>query len=397
MPRPLPLRANLEWLRKLGKERLASLRVADPNAKLSDAQLHVAREYGFSSWRQLKAQVEEVRLKLDAMVPPDVRRQAAMESVSADDPDLTKFLAAITDGQPEVINEMLRCRPALVIAKGPQGQTGLHMAAQFNEPAIASVLVAYGADFEAKFGGSAHTPLSWAVTCNAIECARALVKLGSEQDLFCAAGIGDLEYVQTCFEGTGALIPGASKTGSSRYAADGTLLSCPPSMAREQVSDALYIACRNGQADVVRFLIGKNPDLTFRAYLGASALHWAYFSGSRAVVQLLEQHGADPEMRDDTLGCTPRSFGICVSANWGFGFLVKARLAEDPGLVNMMDGRTSPLHEAVRMNNVDMIHLLLKHGANPSLKNGDGKTPLDVATELGLVEPLEILRAKGAS
>src|SRR5262245_17220597 len=41
----LPLRANLEWLKKLCKERLATLRKSDPSARLSDAQLAVAREF----------------------------------------------------------------------------------------------------------------------------------------------------------------------------------------------------------------------------------------------------------------------------------------------------------------------------------------------------------------
>src|SRR4029077_16354798 len=125
---------------------------------------------------------------------------------------------------------------------------------------------------------------------------------------------------------TGVLVPGASRTGSSRFAPDGLRLPCPPLTAQEQVSDALSIACRNCQAEVVRFLLGKQPDLSFRAYLGATPLHWAYFGGSRTVVELLEQNGADTAVRDEALGCTPRSFGICVPANWGFAFLVRARL-----------------------------------------------------------------------
>jgi ankyrin repeat protein len=225
-----------------------------------------------------------------------------------------------------------------------------------------------------------------------MECAQTLVKLGAEPDLFCAAGIGAIDHVQACFDEAGRLVPGAARTGSSRFAADGSRLPCPPPTAREQISDALYIACRNGQAEVVRFLLSKQPDLSFRAYLGATPLHWAYFGGSRAVVELLERSGADAAIRDDTLGCTPRSFGICVPANWGFAFLVRARLAEDPSLVNLMDGRTSPLHEAARNDRVEVVRILLDHGANPSLTNGDGKTPLDLAVEQGHVATAELLR-----
>ena len=118
--------------------------------------------------------------------------------------------------------------------------------------------------------------------------------------MFCAAGIGALEHVQSHFDAAGELRPNASQTGSSRFAADGSWLPCPPATPREKISDALYIACRNGQAEVVRFLLGKDPDLSFRAFLGATPLHWAYFGGSRAVVELLEKSGADAEARDNT-------------------------------------------------------------------------------------------------
>jgi ankyrin repeat protein len=393
MSRSLPLRASLEWLKKLSKDRLDALRATDPTAQLSDAQLEVAREFGFASWRKLKAHVELVREKLDAVVPPDVRQRAASDSVAPDDPDLAKLLAAVEAGEEPAITELLNRRPALAAAHGSEGQTPLHVAAQCNDPRLAAVLVAYGADVDAKFGTSGHTAVSWAVTCNAPECARTLVALGAEADLFCAAGIGALEEVQAHFDDAGELVPGASRTGSSRFAADGTRLPCPPLSAREQLSDALYIACRNGQADVVRFLLDKQPDLSFRAFLGATPLHWAYFGGSRAVIALLEQAGADPEVRDPVLGCNPRSFGICVAANWGFEFLVRARLAEDSSLVNIMDGRTSPLHESAGNNHAQIVRLLLDRGANPLLTNGDGQTPLDLAVTKGHTQVAEMLRA----
>jgi len=44
----LPDRPNLEYLKKLAKDRLSALRRANPAAKLADAQLAVAREHGFA-------------------------------------------------------------------------------------------------------------------------------------------------------------------------------------------------------------------------------------------------------------------------------------------------------------------------------------------------------------
>lgn len=59
----LPEHPSLEHLKKLAKSQLQELRRTDPEAKLATALLHLAREYGFSSWRALKAQIDRRRSK----------------------------------------------------------------------------------------------------------------------------------------------------------------------------------------------------------------------------------------------------------------------------------------------------------------------------------------------
>lgn len=59
----LPERPSLDFLRKLAKTRLTELRRTNPDVKLAMAQLEVAREHGFPSWRALKAQLDERRAK----------------------------------------------------------------------------------------------------------------------------------------------------------------------------------------------------------------------------------------------------------------------------------------------------------------------------------------------
>src|SRR5881396_2461415 len=51
---------NLEWLRKQAKRHLEELRKTNPDAKLADAQLAIAREDGFPSWRALKTHVDSL-------------------------------------------------------------------------------------------------------------------------------------------------------------------------------------------------------------------------------------------------------------------------------------------------------------------------------------------------
>jgi hypothetical protein len=53
MPQALPANPNLDWLRKTAKKWFAELRASEPDAKLHQAQLAVANDYGVKSWRAL--------------------------------------------------------------------------------------------------------------------------------------------------------------------------------------------------------------------------------------------------------------------------------------------------------------------------------------------------------
>lgn len=58
--RTLPAQPSLEHLKNEAKQRLRALRELHPQTKLTAAQLALAREYGFASWRQLKAHVDTI-------------------------------------------------------------------------------------------------------------------------------------------------------------------------------------------------------------------------------------------------------------------------------------------------------------------------------------------------
>src|SRR6516165_9465064 len=92
----LPQRASLEYLKKLAKDRLRELRKSDLRTKLATAQLAVARDHGFSSWRALKAEVEWRH-----------------------ENNAAPFFEACAKGDGEMLRDMLRNDPALVRATIP--------------------------------------------------------------------------------------------------------------------------------------------------------------------------------------------------------------------------------------------------------------------------------------
>jgi ankyrin repeat protein len=370
MPEALPARPDLDWYRKSAKQRLRELRAADSAATLAAAQLAVAREHGFASWRELKLRVD-----------------------LAD--GLLRLFAAIRARDHGEVRKLLDANPALARLPDADGQNALHLAAEVNDPDSIDLLVRHKANLGAYYGKGGHNALSWALTTGARTAAHALLRHGLEPDFFCAAGLGDLERVRAFFDASGKLAPNASRTGSSRWRPDGTRLPAPPPTARERISDALYFASRNGQVGVVRELLEHDPDLGFRAFIGGTPLHWAYYGGSHDVVALLLGAGADPSLRDYEYGCTPHAFGICVAASWGFPSLLERALQMDPSSVNILEGRGTPLHEAARAGHSRLVDALLAAGANPEIRDADGKTPLDLARAEAQHETAELLRSRG--
>src|SRR5499427_3738856 len=212
---PLPDRPNLEYLKKLAKDRLHNLQRANPSAQLADAQLAVAREHGFASWRKLRAH-------LDSLAAPRLAPTDAAPAL------VEEFFGAVNRGDEAALGRMLATEPSLVNARHPDGTTPLLAAADHNKPGVIALLLDRGGDPGSIYEHSAHTPLSWALTVGSFDAAHALVGGGVEPDLFCAAGLGDVPTVESFFDADGRLEDGASATGSSRYAPDGSRLPARP-------------------------------------------------------------------------------------------------------------------------------------------------------------------------
>src|SRR5262245_56171009 len=136
----LPERPSLEYLKKLAKERLQKLRRSDPQAKLAGAQLAVARDHGFSSWRALKAEIE--------------KRQARQIAQTQDPENTARFFDACAKGDVETLRRLLAGDPSLARAGDPSGQytgwTGLHSAAQGGHLEATRLLLQHGADPNAR-------------------------------------------------------------------------------------------------------------------------------------------------------------------------------------------------------------------------------------------------------
>jgi ankyrin repeat protein/catechol 2,3-dioxygenase-like lactoylglutathione lyase family enzyme len=266
----LPERASYEYLKKLAKERLTALRATDPATKLAEAQLAIARVYGFSSWRALKAEID--------------RRRA---------PNVAEFLRACAAGDMEALRELLKGDSGLARER-VAGSTGLHLAVR--HPDALRLLIEHGADPNARDIGDNASPLHFAAANGNLESVRVLLDAGAD-----VQGAGDVHR--------GDVIGWAARKGNE--AVIDVLLERG---ARHHIFSAMAL----GNPDLVEKLVEENPDCLLRRRSrfesGQTPLHAAFappdglgfLSGNPdyAMLQLLIELGADIEARDDK-GRTP--------------------------------------------------------------------------------------------
>jgi ankyrin repeat protein len=259
--RELPERASLEYLRKLAKDRLRDLRRSDPATKLATALLAVARDYGFSSWRALKAEI--------------TRRQTGNAAF---------FFEACVKGDVEALRELLATDPSLVRTDRPQsrhrGWTGLHSAAQEGHVDAVRLLLEHGADPNAREEGDNTYPLHWAAAYGHLEAVRALLDAGGDVD-----GFGDVHELD--------VIGWAAKGGDSAVVS--LLLERG---ARHHIFSAISV----GDPELIRNLVEENPEVLDRRMSrfehGQTALQFAISRKRYDILELLIELGADLDAED---------------------------------------------------------------------------------------------------
>lgn len=111
----LAVRPDLGSYKKSAKKRLDELRAQNPEARLADAQLAVAREHGLPSWRKRKDRIDQLI-------------------------GLLKLFDAIRKDDRGAIRALLKAKPGLSRLASPEGQTTVHVAAECNKPDAIEIL-----------------------------------------------------------------------------------------------------------------------------------------------------------------------------------------------------------------------------------------------------------------
>jgi uncharacterized protein len=310
---------------------------------------------------------------------------------AANDSGATPMLLAATNGNAPIMELLLKAGADPNGALTAQGDTPLMMAARTGKVEAVKLLLDHGAQVNAKETWGGTTALMWAVSERHPEVVKLLAERGADVNaksnfVPAASGRG--------FEGT-APVPGRSD-------------QLPEEFASGWMTPLMF-AAREDDLESARILIQAGADVNAVAGDGKDALGLALFNGSYDVASLLIDSHADVN-HADVQRFTPlfwavdrRNMETAPNFPWMVTTdplpLIKRLLdagANPNALVNntprarMREGSprivfATALMRAAFAGDLELVQLLVAHGADPHIQSSDRETTLMAACGLAYI------------
>lgn len=417
MKKQLPPRPNLEQLKKQAKAIVKGHRSGDsavilrirrhhPDWRgataakvkgsqfaLNDAQIVIAREYGFASWAKLKSHV------LSQKPDPSTEQlaKALREAAGAGDVPRTKELL---DAYPQIIDER----------GGPGVRTALHFAVFGGRQDAIKLLLERGANPNIRCEGDYAYPLHFAAEKQQFEIIRLLVEHGADP-------IGEGDY---------------HELGVLGWLTAWETIEADPKIVKYLLAHGarhnIFSAVATGAIDAIREIVRKMPsDLERRMELTNKRrypLHLAAVKKQPESVRTLLDLGANIESLDES-AFTPLDQAALLGSTTIAELLIsrgaKIRLPAAIGLnraediARLLRSEPDSLKPGKRWGNLivraaerssgEIVERLIRAGADVNVRdnpktavdNTSGYTPLHAAAFNGNVSAVKVLLAAGAN
>ena len=416
MSRQLPPNPSLEQLKKQAKLLLKRQQAADSEAltrihenhprwknltekqvapsrfALADAQLVIAREYGFASWSKLQSHVKTLEAAISTAEAVSSLHDAAGRG------DLAR-LSGLLDAHPELIDE-----------RGGEGvRTPLHQAVFGNSEAAVKLLLDRGANPNVRCEGDNAYPLHFAVEKHRLPIIQLLVEHGAD-----TIGEGDYhelgvigwatawEYIQPNPEIVAYLLAHGAKHNIFSAVAMGEtavireLVARTPNDLERRMNGtrmrymALHLAVIKNQPGALKTLLdlGANTESIDEARF--SALDLAALNGRHDLAKMLLERGAKVRL--------PAAVALHRTAD------VERLLRGDPGSLKPGGRWGNLIVRASERAPGEVIETLILNGASvnvrddpkTSIDSTSGYTPLHAAAWHGNVSAIDVLMKHGA-
>lgn len=256
------------------------------------------------------------------------------------------------------LEELIAADPALVNARGGDGQSPLHFAASLE---VARFLLDHGAEIDLRDIDHGGTPAQTMVA-NRPEICRYLLTRGAALDIFMAVQLGDIELVRQALAADPASLH--AQVGQGKFTSGASNGGHIYSYNLKNGCSPLFLAAELGRQEIYRLLLEQSAP--------AQRLMAACLAGDEPTVRT-----ALADTPNLIRSLPPEQMRMIADAAWNhkteavrlmleIGFDIEARGAED----------STALNRAAVRGFADLIELLLKHGASLEAKNAYGGRPL---------------------
>lgn len=327
----------------------------------------------------------------------------------------TPLHQAARDGQLEVVRRLLD-KGAAIHSRDTTGETALHIACHNRcdmNVGVIKHLLDRGANFGDQAGLSKRLPPHHAALFGFKEAVNLFINRGFDKASPDAQGLQMIHHAAS--NGHVDVLELLLERGAAAFI-----------NARVDVDPLLHLAARGGHDQAVSFLCtGKlfQANVNFRAWKdGCSAIHYAAQCGHAKVISVLHKSGANIDAVDNqgntalfyaVQGGHARTISLLCDYGASFNFgscnaLVEAACRVRVDIVSLLckrgasvhvnvDTRVSPLIEATKLGNTEVVRILLHYGAEVEVRSTTVYwTPLHIAANRNYKEILGLLLEKGA-
>ena len=356
--RLLPERPSLEQLRKQAKEHLDVLRAADPSASLAAAQHALAREYGFDSWPKLVHHVESAQPERRMLQPAELKSDQKLLWSPGRGTDLWDLFQACTAGNLKAVQALITKDPSLARAHYDYRKP-LYFAVRENRLDVARFLLEHD-----------HNPIDLWVDDNPLEIARDRGYEDMERML--------ADALETKFNVSPKGEPVALALRDHDLQRVRDLLDAEPALIHkgdQRSNEPIHWATMTRQLDAIDELLRRGADINARRTDGARPIHLTngdyFYRGWRDVSRFWPVTHAQVMAHLKARGA---SIDLPTACHTGDIDRVRELLRQDPSLANRIGehegyylGAGAPLSNAAAVGRMDIVQLLLDHGADPNL------------------------------
>lgn len=276
------------------------------------------------------------------------------------------IFCAVSMDNPEMISLLLEYAPVELERRDTLGRTPLALAAWEEKSHALECLLSHGADVNAK-NHHGQTPLWWAVLADSAPGTRAFLRASADTEVLAPVDGALMPVLLAAmkrfyYDVVDVLLEfGADPNCSSIPTRDRN----PARRDTNMVTTALSLAIQQREPSLVANLLyhGASPNIRDTNRWNTTPLYWAITNCNTALAEALLSHGADPNAFVRTKG--------------------------------RQRGRVSPLVQAMKLRQWDIVLSLVAHGAGPN-ESWDGTPVLVKVVGKGDLELTQIMLGNGA-